>query len=380
MNDKNKNIVFIPEDKKVRRWMFTINNPIFKDSDLEEVDISKTDLEIVDNTDDLKVLSKPENVNLFEFKYVKKYFEKEQKEKVVKRPFFKDLESIQTYIKNITFKYCVFQYEKGSTYHIQGFIIYPESKRFKNVKQEFLTAHLEPADGTNFECRNYCMKEETRVAGPFEFGDFAEMKSRTDILQFHEELEEGASNMELKASFPNLYSSYGPAKIESFRQDYFKDKYSSEMRDVKVTFIYGKTRTGKTSFIYDNFPMSEICRVTDYDRGTFENYQQQKVLVLDEFTGEIKINYLNNLLDKYPVDLSARFANRMACYNEVYIISNLSLKQLYKEEQNNSPEVYEAFLARIKNIIHFTDVGKYVYEMKDGKVDPSNEINFTDLL
>lgn len=134
--------------------------------------------------------------------------------------------------------------------------------------------------------------------------------------------------------------------------------------NVKVTFIYGNARLGKTTYIYDKYKMSDVCRVNNYSQGTFETYKNQKVLVLDEFTGRIDLPFLNNLLDRYPVDLPARFSNRTACFEEVYIISNLPLHELYKDEQNTRSEVYNAFTQRIHEIIRFTALGKWHFEKR----------------
>ena len=206
------------------------------------------------------------------------------------------------------------------------------------------------------------------------------MRSRNDIVQFLELVKLGASNVLLKTTFPVLYTQYGPDKIERFRQDELKEEYGQKFRDIQVTFIYGNTRLGKTTYIYDKYPIKDICRVNNYERGTFEDYQNQKILVLDEFTGKIDITFMNNLLDKFPVNLPARFTNRTACFDEVYIISNLTLTELYKEERAATPEVYNAFVQRIKNIIRFTALGVWHYELKDGKiVKPPKQINLQDL-
>ena len=108
--------------------------------------------------------------------------------------------------------------------------------------------------------------------------------------------------------------------------------------------------------------MKDICRVSNYTQGVFETYKSQKILVLDEFTGRIDLPFLNNILDRYPVDLPARFSNRTACFDEAYIISNLSLANLYQEERNTKPEIYNSFKQRIHEIIKFTALGKWHYE------------------
>lgn len=189
---------------------------------------------------------------------------------------------------------------------------------------------------------------------------------KSNTVKFFERLYSGAANMELQKEFPTLYAQYGVDKIEKFRQDKLREEYGKNYRAVKVTYIYGAPRIGKTSYVYDSYPIDDICRIDNYIRGTFEGYNHQKILVLDEFTGNIDLPFLNNLLDKFPVQLPARFANRTACFTEVFIISNLPLDRLYKEQQAAVPEVYKAFTERIKNIIRFTALGVWNYELKDG--------------
>lgn len=367
-----------------KRWILTINNPVFFDTDYTEVNPSDTDLEILKDYYDLSVLKENEYKDFFEYKYIK--IEKDSKAVIIKRPFFKDLDSVENYFKALrefgNLKYAVYQYERGEngTPHIQGFIIYKNSKRFKNVKQDFPTAHIQAPNGSNVENRDYCTKKDTRIAEPVELGEFSEMRSRNDIVQFLEMLKLGASNVLLKNMFPVLYTQYGSDKIERFRQDELKEEYGQKFRDINVTYIYGDTRLGKTTYIYEKFPIKDICRINNYERGTFENYTNQKILVLDEFTGKLDITFMNNLLDKFPVDLPARFSNRTACFSEVYIISNLPLDRLYNLERQSSPEVYNAFIARIQNIIKFTALGVWHYEKKDGAlVQPPKQLKLSDL-
>ena len=391
-NNEQKTVCLIEDEtpapansKQLKRWLLTINNPIFADSSYTEINPSDTDLEVIENHYDLSVLEQDENKDLFEFRYIP--FEKDEKQVIIKRPFFKNLDCIEKYFKGLRdtggLKYAVYQYERGEngTYHIQGFIIYKGGKRFVNVKQDFPTAHIIIPKGSNIENRDYCTKKETRVAEPVEIGEFSEMRSRNDITQFFEALKLGADNILLKGMFPVLYSQYGPEKIERFRQDELKAEYGRKFRNVKVTYIYGVPRTGKTTYIYDNYPIEEICRIDNYLKGTFEAYEHQKILVLDEFTGKIDLPFMNNLLDKFPVQLPARFANRTACFEQVFIISNLPLDRLYKDEQATAREVYNAFIARIHNIIHFTGVGVWHYEKQDGKrVPPSKTKTLADLI
>ena len=256
--------------------------------------------------------------------------------------------------------------EKTGKEHLQFFIDFENAVYFSTVQKLLpLTTHIEQRKAKKkIDAVNYCCKEKTRIGEVLEFGKFTDDRQNTNTEKFFERLYGGANNMELQKEFPTLYAQYGVDKLEKFRQDYLKAKYGDKMRDIKITYIYGSTRLGKTSYIYDKYKPSEICRVTNYKVGTFENYKSQKVLVLDEFTGLLDITFVNNLLDRLPLDLPARYGNRTACFTEVYIISNLAVTELYKEQQNTMPEVYRAFTERIHEIIKFTAFGKSHYEKR----------------
>ena len=360
-------------DKQSRRWFFTINNPFWTD-DMQEVDISKTDLPIVQDHYCYEIVKSDANKGLFVFKHIEITNDNEQV--IIERPYFKDYDSVRQYIENLEHrKWSVFQLEKGEsgTPHIQGGITFTIGKRFKTIQSYFPTAMIDRARGTNTDIKIYCTKLEGRVMDPVEIGKFVEMRDRTDYDGFFARLDEGATNAELKSEYLNLFVQFGVEKVERFRQDIFKDKYGNEYRDIKVTYIYGGTRLGKTTYVLNKYPLRDICRVNNYKVGTFEGYINQKVLVLDEFTGKLDITFVNNLLDRLPLDLPARFTNRIACFNEVYLISNLPLSELYKDEQKETPEVYRAFTERIHDIIKFTGKGKWQYEQQNGMTVVTDE-------
>ena len=62
--------------------------------------------------------------------------------------------------------------------------------------------------------------------------------------------------------------------------------------------------------------------------------------------------------DIYPLELPSRYANKYACYNKVYIISNWALERQYPEAQREDRESWEAFLRRIHKVITYDDTGK----------------------
>ena len=75
--------------------------------------------------------------------------------------------------------YLVAQKERGAegTEHIQAYISFENAVAFTTVKTIFQGAHIEAARGSPEENRTYCTKEETRVAGPWEYGTLPERVS-----------------------------------------------------------------------------------------------------------------------------------------------------------------------------------------------------------
>jgi len=116
--------------------------------------------------------------------------------------------------------------------------------------------------------------------------------------------------------------------------------------DMMVTYVYGQTGTGKTRGIMDKYGDENVFRVTDYDHP-FDSYGGQDVIAFEEFRSSLKIADMLKYLDIYPLELPARYSNKVACYTKVYIVSNLALKFQFENIQNEHKETWLAFLRRV---------------------------------
>ena len=286
-------------------------------------------------------------------------------------------EEFEDYVRGLEhIKYAKFQREKGEetgTIHFQLFVIFTIGKRFSTVKTYFPTAHIEQAKGTNLQCREYCSKKETRVSGPYEIGQFAEERARTDKQGFLQMACAGLSDKEIRDLYPSLYlDKY--KEIPSIYRRNLKEQFKNRSRDIEVTYIYGPSRSGKTKYIYDNFQPEEFYRVTIYNNSAFDDYKDEDVLVFDEFNSSFRITDMNHYLDRYYVPLPARYDNRFSMYTKVYIISNLPLSKQYVEEKERKPEIYEAFMKRIDNIIRIDETGFHYEKQKNKFVQEELEL------
>ena len=260
--------------------------------------------------------------------------------------------------------------EKG-TYHTHVFVLFASPVRFTTIQNKFAVAHIDPAYGSAKENRDYILKEgkyagtekaETRVEGTFfEEGDLPDEKEEKYpiLTRIRKMIEEGFSTLSIIDTFPSL--SFRIKEIEELRQRVLSEKYKKEKRNVKTIYVFGKTGTGKTSGIYQDNLNEEICRITNYinSRAMFDAYNGQRILVFEEFRSQVPISEMLSYLDIYPLMLPARYYDRVACYEKVYITSNLSLIQQYEDVQRYEPDTWDAFLRRITYVRRYTAIGKY---------------------
>ena len=113
-----------------------------------------------------------------------------------------------------------------------------------------------------------------------------------------------------------------------------------------VEYIWGATGVGKTRSVMDKHSYKNVFRVTNYAHP-FDSYKGEPVILFDEFRSSLPLVDMLKYLDGYPLMLPCRYEDKVACFTEVYIISNIPLEQQYPNVQVEEPESYAAFLRRI---------------------------------
>ena len=93
-----------------------------------------------------------------------------------------------------------------------------------------------------------------------------------------------------------------------------------------------------------NYDLTDIYRVSNF-KHPWDNYEGQSVLLLDEFAGQIPFEFLLQVLDKYQLELNARYHNKWACWTQVWIVSNLPMESL-PYYRHVSPEQWRALCMR----------------------------------
>jgi hypothetical protein len=108
------------------------------------------------------------------------------------------------------FKYVIINVEQcpdTAQIHWQGYMELSDKVRFTAIKSKcpgLLTAHFEARRGTREQAKEYCSKEESRIAGPFEYGSWGEQQpgKRSDLAEVAEAILAGAKEAEIAERFP----------------------------------------------------------------------------------------------------------------------------------------------------------------------------------
>ncbi len=266
---------------------------------------------------------------------------------------------------------------KEKTHHTHIFIACSSAVRFSTLKKRFLQAHIEIAHGTSEQNRDYVFKEgkwekdkdkhETKIPDTQE--EFGEMPlerqgARNDLSDLYDMIKNGMSNYEIIEENPNYMLQIDT--LERVRQTVREECYKSTFRTLTVTYIWGKTGTGKTRGIMEQYGYENVFRVTNYLHGGFDGYKGQDVIIFEEFRSGFKIQDMLNYLDGYPVELPCRYVNKIACFTKVYLISNTDLWKQYENVRMEALETWLAFIRRIHKVVVYMGTNQFTeYEAED---------------
>jgi len=197
-------------------------------------------------------------------------------------------------------RYAVWQQEIGEqgTPHYQGYI--EATAKLSLPKWKLILgnkAHIEARKGTRDQARDYCMKSESKVDGPWEYGKWSGggQGSRSDLKAVAGFIMGSAPSLREAASeFPETFIRFhrGIEKLVSLQL-----KPRDPNVPPVVTWIYGPTGVGKTKKATTEYGASYYMKDNTM---WWDGYEQQETIIMDDIDDRIPFRVMLQLLDRYP--------------------------------------------------------------------------------
>lgn len=262
----------------------------------------------------------------------------------------KELHDIPCPVKMPECTWCILSLERAPTtgrLHLQGAVYYHNAVTLSHVQSDFgVNGHYEVMRGTPKESEDYCSKDATHIKGPWVHGTCPKQGKRTDWETVKEKVIAKVPRNQILMESPHLAPCFRgvDALIEAARPN------PEISRDITVYMMYGPTGTGKTHRALMSFPDAYVIRGKLVEGKSFDLYNGESCLVLDEWDPrEWPITTMNTLLDKWKCPLQCRYQNKYALWTKVIITTNIEPDSWYNDAK---PQQLAAFQRRITHTFH----------------------------
>ena len=253
--------------------------------------------------------------------------------------------------------YCI---SADGLHHVHIVIEDCKAMRFSSIKKAYCKGcHIEETKGNKKQALDYIHKR-----GVFsEKGETIEyicyhgeiqgrQGSRSDLADIYKRLQAGETPKDILADSPKSYCHIDV--IKKMYYDIRSDK-TPIVRDMKVFWHTGKSGSGKS---YERVKLAQlygednIFYLTTFYSGSFDSYNGQPILWIEDYRGEFKLQELLRLLDVYKAEVPARYNSVKALWNEVHFTSVLTPQQCYPKATQDDYDRIEQLLRRITSIVY----------------------------
>jgi len=246
-------------------------------------------------------------------------------------------------------QYLVCQVEKVAHVHIQGYVQFVNQIMLSGLKKICPAAHWEIRRGSHAQARDYAKKTESRVNGPWELGhEKDDQGKRTDWASVSEKIKQGCTKKQILLDHPHLAPCARgvDALLDAHRPD------PPLQRAVRVFYLHGPTDQGKTHRAMMAFPKAFVVKGKFYEGKSFDRYEGQDVLILDEWDPyEWPLTFMNACLDKWPCPLQCRYLNKDAAWTTVVICANYKPSECYQAVNSLQKATFQRRLHFVYEIV-----------------------------
>lgn len=272
--------------------------------------------------------------------------------------------------------YVVWQLEMcpdTSRLHLQGYIEFVGQKSYSWVHENcegLETAHLEPRRGSQRDAIAYSKKEESRLDGPWEWGEAREQGRRNDLNEIRERLDRRDPEGDIAADHFGSWIRYH----RSFRE-YKRVRRLETVRDwpMELIFIIGPSGTGKSSKARADFPDAYWGPKGKW----WDGYSGQDTVVVDEMYGHrMPFTELLQLCDRYPYQVETKGGMTQFIARRIIFTSNQHPKDWYDSEKTHQVSWSENPLRRrIKEFGKILVTGEIHRIVRDAPAEESPNID-----
>ncbi len=234
-------------------------------------------------------------------------------------------------------RYIIWQQERcpdTQKEHYQGYVELTTPMRLKAVKDllGYSTVHLEARHGTRDEARAYCVKADTKMAGPWELGSWdTAAGKRNDLDEAAKMIREEGIHAVADAS-PGQFIRLG----KHFREydTYISGRSLSSSRQVLAFWIHGPSDIGKSHCIYHS--IADLFALTpSKGKNWFDGYNREQALLIDDMLPDtIPAAEILHIADKWKYRIEVKGAFSWARWNLVVVTSNHSIHFVYQGVTN----------------------------------------------
>lgn len=250
--------------------------------------------------------------------------------------------------------YVTWQKEKApstGTLHMQGYVITKANEKSKagfslkwckdNLSPK---AHWEVRMGSHKQAEDYCRKKDSRVDGPWRLGEWKDQEDtraeagerikKVTLLDVKASIDKGMTDKMLWEQHFGSMTRYSAAF----------DRYKlitqvGERKQPYVFFFWGPPGTGKSRRALEIADKNggAFWYNAAGDKAWFDGYNpaQHKVIVLDDFKGNLPYTMLLRMLDRYPMQVEIKGGTVAFNPDIIIITSNTPANQWYFQDNIN---------------------------------------------
>lgn len=256
--------------------------------------------------------------------------------------------------------YCVFGKEicpKTKKEHLQGYTEFIKKTRVTAVRKLFLIKeqafHMEARKGTPLEAAEYCKKDKNFKEYGVITGPGQGQGKRSDLTSAMGMVKSGMPMLEIAETIPGTWSRNHKA-LSLYKQLLVnkRDKHTI------CVVLYGASNAGKTNMIKDLYP--DACWITKGVSGVwYDNYNQEEVVVYDEFKGWMPFTMFKRIVDASPLNMDAKGSHRVFNSKIVIFLSNKPPQEWWDLPDEVDKQALEKRLHFVFQAVPRTEMGAH---------------------